>query len=74
MYGLNPAEWELLDTLAIQRLKEITAQVWNLGSWSRGDQKKFSDIDLLYSVTQPLQNGLIFDVTSNLEESNLPLR
>lgn len=71
MFGLTAREWELLDTLALQRLKAGGAAVWIFGSRSRGDHRRYSDIDLLYEERQPLPQGLIFDIASDLEESDL---
>jgi predicted nucleotidyltransferase len=74
MYGLTNEEFALLDALAIHRLKSNGATVWLFGSRSRGDHKKYSDIDLLYMTSTPLPRGLIFDITSDLEDSNLPYK
>lgn len=74
MFGLTPEEWKLLDTLAIEKLKTHGCTVWIFGSRSRGDHKPFSDVDLLYSATATLPKGLIYDLKSTLEESDLPFK
>jgi predicted nucleotidyltransferase len=74
MFGLTAQEWKMLDALAVQRLKSSGAAVWIFGSRSRGDHKRYSDVDLLYAASQPLPQGLIFEVVSELEESDLPYK
>jgi predicted nucleotidyltransferase len=74
MFGQTENELRILEDLAIYKLKSAGAKVWAFRSRSRGDYKKFSDIDLLYQVKKTLPSGLIFEITSTLEESDLPYK
>lgn len=71
-FGLSENEFNLLKKLALDPLKQSGAKVWVFGSRSRGDHKKFSDIDLLFDfmdVAPP--KGLLFEIKDSLENSNL---
>jgi predicted nucleotidyltransferase len=48
IFGLSDHEYELLAQLAISPLQKCGAKVWIFGSRARGDQRLYSDIDLLY--------------------------
>jgi len=73
-FGLNQNEFNLLTKLVINPLKRHGAKLWVFGSRARGDHKKFSDIDLMYKISNPLPAGFLYDLKSNLEESNLPIK
>ena len=55
-------------------LKTAGASVWIFGSRSRGDHKKFSDVDILYEFKKESlpPSGLIFSVKCDLDESRFP--
>lgn len=76
-FGLKDSEFKILTNLAILPLKNNGAQtVWIFGSRARGDQKPFSDIDILYSLSKDkkLPEGLLFKIRDSLEESRLPFK
>ena len=73
-YGLSDHEWHLLSSLAIQPLKSLGAKVWLFGSRSRGDYRRFSDIDLLYEIDRNLPDGFLYDVSTQLEEADIPYK
>ena len=70
-FGLTDQEWKILSELAIEPLKNLGVKVWIFGSRARGDFKKFSDIDLLYSDLDDDQKSKIYSIKSSLEESSL---
>ncbi len=72
-YGLTQEEFAIVKRIAIDPLKEKGCAVWIFGSRARGDHRKFSDIDLLYSTPKStgLPSGMIFSIKDQLEESRL---
>jgi predicted nucleotidyltransferase len=73
-FGLSPADYQLLQELAILPLKQQGARVWVFGSRARGDHRAFSDIDLLYSLKNELPEGTLAKIILDLEESHLPIK
>jgi predicted nucleotidyltransferase len=73
-FGLSDPQYKLLSKLVIDPLKTAGARVWIFGSRARGDHRLVSDVDLLYDFPGPnlIPKGLIFNVTSDLEESRFP--
>ena len=71
-FGLSVEDFNNLQDLAIKPLKQCGSQVWVFGSRARGDQRPFSDIDILYSSPQkPIDIG---QISENLENSFLPIK
>lgn len=73
-FGLSESQMEILLRLAIEPLKAAGASVWIFGSRARGDQVQFSDVDLLYSFSGKIPQGLISSISENLEDSRLPVK
>lgn len=73
-YGLSEVEFQILKDLLIDPLKDQGAQLWIFGSRARGDHQKFSDIDILFSVSKKLPEIFLFNIKDSLEESNLPYK
>lgn len=73
-FGLNERDWKIVQERAIRPLKDRQAKVWIFGSRARGDQKEFSDLDLLYEIRTPLPLSEIGKIQEDLEESRLPIR
>jgi predicted nucleotidyltransferase len=65
--GLSDREIQLLRQLVVNPLKQAGYRVWIFGSRARGDFKKFSDIDLLFTPPQGQETSKAF--LSELEES-----
>lgn len=74
--GLTEAEIDLLQQLLIQPIKSQDGKVWVFGSRARGDNRKFSDIDILCEFPQStiLPAGFIAHITESLEDSNFPYK
>jgi predicted nucleotidyltransferase len=73
-FGLTEKQYELLNTLAIEPLKKANCKVWIFGSRVKGNFQKFSDIDILFEPSKDLELGFIYKITSELEDSNFPLK
>lgn len=73
-FGLTKAHFSILDQLLIQPLKLSGAKVWIFGSRARGDHRPASDVDIIYELPSghSLPSGLLFTITSNMEESRFP--
>lgn len=73
-FGITKNHFTILDELLIQPLKSCGSKVWIFGSRARGDHRLASDVDILYEQPsdRPLPAGLLFRITSNMEESRFP--
>jgi predicted nucleotidyltransferase len=72
-HGLKNNERKILEDLVLIPLKNLGARVWVFGSRATGTHKKNSDIDLLYQAEKlPIPDHKIYEIKSNLEESNFP--
>ena len=74
LFGLTPDQYIILKNLAIDPLKGKGCKVWVFGSRAKNTNQKFSDIDLLYESAVPLELNYLFEIKSNLEESNFPIK
>lgn len=72
-FGLSPSSWEILDRIVFQPLLRSGAKVWIFGSRARGDQREYSDLDVLYRIPSPLPDGMLSRIREALEESKLPI-
>lgn len=73
-FGIEKQYFEILNSLVIQPLKDHGAQVWIFGSRATGGYKKYSDVDLLFEISKELPQGLIFEITSAIEDSRFPYK
>ena len=75
-YGLTESELQLLDAIVIAPLKKKNAEIFLFGSRARSQHKKFSDVDLVYisCSEQAIPNHMIYQITSELEESDFPYK
>jgi predicted nucleotidyltransferase len=71
-FGLEDSQYHLLNEIIIQPLVKKGATIWIFGSRARGDQKPFSDVDLLFEMpdNKSLNTGFLFEIKSQLEDSN----
>ena len=72
--GLSPADWQLIQKLAIVPIKQAGCQVWAFGSRVKGTHKKFSDLDLCFERSTALRPGFLSDLRESLENSSLPVK
>lgn len=75
-FGLTDSEYDLLRCLVIEPLAKRGARVWIFGSRARGDHKKFSDIDILFEISDRavLPAGFLSRIQEEVEESRLPYK
>jgi predicted nucleotidyltransferase len=74
-FGLEQRHWETIERLVISLLKAQGAQVWIFGSRARGDNKPFSDLDILYKLRNgSLAPQLRARMAEDLEQSTLPIK
>lgn len=71
-WGLSLDERNLINRLVVQPLNAAGGQVFVFGSRARGDQRKFSDLDLL--IKGPVSSQLISLIREELEESRLAIK
>ena len=71
-FGLSDEHWKLVEQLALAPLRKAGAKTWVFGSRARGDNQKFSDLDLLISGS--IADSLLSQIREALEESCLPVR
>ena len=74
LFGLTQEQYALLDAIVILPLKKANCKIWVFGSRVNGKHQKFSDIDLLYESPKELELGFIYKITSELEDSNFPIK
>ena len=75
MFGLSAKDWRTVNQLVIEPLStQHHAQVWVFGSRARGQQRPFSDLDILVDSESPLEPALLGEIRAALEESNLPIK
>ena len=72
-FGLSEEYLEILNNLVILPLKNAGGEVWIFGSRARGDHKKFSDIDLLFELSD-IPKGFVSQITEDIEESRIPYK
>lgn len=74
--GLTQAELQFIQNTLISPLKSKGARVFIFGSRAKGTFKKFSDIDLLYCLSDGviIPGHYIYQLLSDLEESNFPYK
>lgn len=73
-FGLTDTHYATIVDLAIRPLKSAGAKVFVFGSRARGNQRKFSDLDLAVECPTPLSLSFLAKIRSALEESDLPVK
>jgi predicted nucleotidyltransferase len=75
-YGLSESDFQIFRQVVIDPLHRAGARIWIFGSRARGDQRPFSDIDLLYSfpVDRPPSPGFITSIAEAAENSRLSVK
>lgn len=74
-FGLEERHWQIVEDLCLKVLKHHGARTWIFGSRARGDQKPFSDLDIMFSAGhQKVPLAVLGRIKSSLTESNLPIK
>lgn len=74
MFGLDPQNWDILETLVIKPLKNHGARVFIFGSRAQGNHRPFSDVDICFESRQPLPDHILYKIKSDIEDSKLPVK
>lgn len=74
-FGLSDQHYQQLLDLVINPLKKLNATVYIFGSRAQGKHHPFSDIDILYSVSNKASiSREVFLIKESIEESNFPIK
>ncbi len=75
-FHLRDSDYQLLLDLAIMPLKQRGARVFIFGSRASGNPHQFSDVDLLFELTNTssLTDSDLSKIREDLEESNLTIK
>lgn len=73
MFGLSENEYTYILHTVVEPIEAKKGKVFCFGSRSRGDYKKFSDLDLLVSGDDSLK-PLLGKISEHLEEGNFPYK
>jgi len=71
-FGLSDDQVTLIREVLVAPLIKAGCKVFVFGSRARGDNQKFSDLDIL--VEGPVAPETLSHITETLEESSLPFR
>lgn len=69
---MSDEQFQMLYTLVIQPLKEEGAEVFIFGSRAMGTHHPYSDVDILYRISQDLPAGVISRIKEAIEDSRFP--
>ena len=75
-FGLNSADYKLLENLVITPLKQKSVRVFVFGSRATGRNHPFSDIDLLLEPlpTRPIELSELSQIKESIEEARFPIK
>ena len=73
-WGLSAESQQIFENLVVRPFQEAGARLWVFGSRARGDFKEFSDIDILFELSQELPPGFLGEMKDRLEKSRLPIK
>lgn len=73
-FGLRSTDWQAVQSLAIKPRHALGARVFVFVSRARGDHKEFSDLDLLYEISNKPEGHVLYKIKDSLVESNLPIK
>ncbi len=72
-FGLTKEQFDFILQNVVRPLKEHEATVWCYGSRSRGDHKKYSDLDLMVESELDLSQTIEI-IKENLSNSGFPYK
>ncbi len=72
-FGLTQAQYQYIQKMVVDVLKDQDATIWVFGSRARGDQKEFSDLDLMVESKQDISAN-VSKIQEILEEGNFPYK
>ena len=72
-FGLTSRQYQYIQETVVDPLKIQGATVWVFGSRARGDNQKFSDLDLMVSAGNDI-SAHVSNIQELLEEENFPFK
>ena len=72
-FGLTSKQYQYIHATVVVPLKNQGAKVWIFGSRARGDQNKFSDLDLMVESEKDISSYL-GQIQEILENGNFPYK
>lgn len=73
-FGLSDLEYNYIAKTVVAPFKEKQVDVYCFGSRARGDNKKFSDLDLLIEASRKNFEVIYSHIKEKLENENFPYR
>lgn len=71
---MNNKYLEKIRQTVLEFMKDEPAKIYLFGSWSRGEQRKNSDVDIAIEYFEKYNRKKIIDLREILEESSIPYR
>lgn len=71
-FGFSEKDFLLLDKIVLSKLKLHGAKVFLFGSRAKKQFHPFSDVDLVYSCTNPINPVVLSEIKEEIEESLFP--
>ena len=71
--GLTEEQFQYIQELVIDPLKDKGATVWVFGSRARGDHKKYSDLDIMVESREDT-SAIVGKIQEDLESGNFPFK
>ena len=72
-FGLSASEYQFIEENVVLPLEQLGATVWCYGSRARGDQTKFSDLDIMIESDSDLSKSISI-ILEKLQDSNFPYK
>jgi predicted nucleotidyltransferase len=74
-FGLSPSDFEILNNILIEPMKQCSVEVYVFGSRAAGKNHPFSDIDILYVLPGgDAKSPNISEIKESLEESGITIK
>ena len=71
-FGIDDAQFKILENLVIKPLKKNGADVYIFGSRTGENFHSHSDVDLLFCTKSPIEESILSEIKENIENSNFP--
>lgn len=68
-FGLTPAQYQYIQKTVVDPLQDQDVTVWVFGSRARGDQREFSDLDLMIESKEDV-SAIVGRIEEILENGN----
>ncbi len=72
-FGLTKEQFQYIQETVLDPLKSNGATVWIFGSRARGDNKKYSDLDIMVESREDI-SAIVGKIQETLENGNFPYK